>query len=118
VLPNGAKRHDALRRWDIQLSITPITIWATARQSPLPNIPTRSCLCTRAGNGGEVTTTLSIGSRVFCTGYKPGPILIRLRRRVIKSEYEAMGRISYINVQDWGGGGKIFAPVVARMARK
>jgi probable F420-dependent oxidoreductase len=26
--------------------------------------------------------------------------------------------ISYINVQDWGGGGKIFAPVVARMTGK
>jgi probable F420-dependent oxidoreductase len=55
----------------------------------------------------EVTTTLNIGSRVFCTGYKPGPILIKeamtldflsdgrfelgLGAGWIKSEYEAMG---------------------------
>jgi probable F420-dependent oxidoreductase len=55
----------------------------------------------------EATTTLNIGSRVFCTGYKPGPILVKeamtldflsdgrfelgLGAGWIKSEYEAMG---------------------------
>jgi probable F420-dependent oxidoreductase len=55
----------------------------------------------------EATTTLNLGSRVFCTGYKPGPILIKeamtldflsdgrlelgLGAGWIKSEYEAMG---------------------------
>jgi probable F420-dependent oxidoreductase len=54
-----------------------------------------------------VTTTLNIGSRVFCTGYRPAPILIKeamtldllsdgrfelgLGAGWIKSEYEAMG---------------------------